>query len=219
MTKISGISVCIWDFDGTLYRQQSALWDDIRASEIRVVMEHTGWTIEKAKEEFGKIYNVVTPSGTKTTSMLAHISNAQASIETSRYTDYRKYLTPDPKLNAMFSRLSGFAHYMLVNGSQDSVSRGSALLGLDMSVFTEVVTSEIVGETKPGTKGFLYIMEKTGLPAGYHIMIGDREAVDLVPAKSVGMRTCLVSWGVTKLQTDCVDNVTEEIYTVPELLL
>lgn len=215
MKKIPGIAVCIWDFDGTLYRQQQELWEEIRNSEINVIMKHTGWTEEKAKEEFYKVYKVVTPSGTKTTSMLAHIPNKQASIETALNTDYGKYLKKDPLLNTMFARLKGFQHYMLVNGTQESVARGSKLLGIDMSVFTEVVTSEIVGETKPSTKGYLYIQQKTGLPPQAHLMIGEREAVDLAPAKSLGMHTCLV-WSAEK--SDVADVTLPEVYGVPDVL-
>lgn len=191
-TKIPGVAVCIWDFDGTLYRSQQALKDQIRASEIRVIMDHTGWTQEQATEKFYLVFNVVTPSGTKATSMLAHIPNDQASLECSRYTDYIPYLHADPKLSALFAGLTGYSHYMLVNGTQASVRKGLGLLGVNPSVFREIVTSEIVGETKPGDKGFRYIMHKTGLPAEAHLMIGDREAVDLAPAKALGMRTCLV---------------------------
>lgn len=212
---IPGISVCIWDFDGTLYRRQPALWNEIRASEIRVIMEHTGWTEKKATDEFYKIYGVTTPSGTKTTSLLAHISNEQASIETSRYTDYAKYLKPDPALSTMFEKLAHVEHYMLVNGTQDSVRRGAKLLGLDLSLFREIVTSEIVGETKPGIKGFLYIIGKTGLPAHAHMMIGDREAVDLVPAKSLGLHTCLV-WSDTK--SSIADVTLAQVYDIVNVL-
>lgn len=191
MNTLSGVSVCIWDFDGTLYRQSPALWENIRATEIQVIMNHTGWPEEKAKEEFYKLYPTVTPSGTKVTSILAHITNTQASIETSALTDYASHLRPDPKLNEMFASLSRYTHYMLVNGSGESVSRGLGILGVNKDIFKEIVTSEHVGETKPSTKGFTYIMEKTGLPPEAHVMIGDREAVDLLPAKSVGMKTCL----------------------------
>lgn len=218
-TKLPGITVCVWDFDGTLYRSQQALKDQIRDSEIRVIMDHTGWTHEQASEKFYTVFNVVTPSGTKAASILANIPNDQASIECSRYTDYAPYLHTDPKLTAMFADLTRFDHYMLVNGTQESVSRGLGLLGVSPSVFREIVTSEIVGETKPGTKGFTYIIGKTGLPPEAHLMIGDREAVDLVPAKSVGMRTCLVRWGATKPQTGSVDSVIEDIYAVPDLLI
>lgn len=192
MTKMPGIAVCIWDFDGTLYRQQPALWDDIRAGEIRVIMEHTGWPEEKAKVEFYKIYKVVTPSGTQTVSIVTHISNEQSSIETAQYTDYTKYLRPDPRLIDLFRSLSHYQHFLLVNGTQAAVAKGLKLLGLEQSLFSEVVTSEVVGETKPSPKGFQHILQKTGLPKAAHLMIGDRELVDLVPAKALGMHTCLV---------------------------
>ncbi|KKW01536.1 MAG: HAD superfamily (Subfamily IA) hydrolase, TIGR02253 [Parcubacteria group bacterium GW2011_GWA1_49_11] len=58
--------------------------------------------------------------------------------------------------------------------------------------FEEMVTAETVGITKPHPEGFRYILRKTGLPAEQHLMIGDREGVDLVPAKALGMKTCLV---------------------------
>ncbi len=191
MKTLSGISVCIWDFDGTLYQQSHALWENIRGTEIQVIMERMGWSEEKAKEEFYKIYPTVTPSGTKTTSIITNISNAQASIETSRLTDYKSHLHNDPQLTTMFSALSSYQHYMLVNGSEESVSRGLEILGVNKDIFIEIVTSERVGETKPSTKGFTYILEKTGLPSEAHLMIGDREKVDLVPAKAMGIRTCL----------------------------
>ncbi len=215
MQKISDISVCIWDFDGTMYRQKPELWDSIRESEIRVVMKYTGWSEAKANEEFYKIYGVQTPSGTKTTAILAGITNAQASIESSAGTNYHKYLKKDPALLSLFRSLSHLTHYMLVNGSQDSVRRGCDLLGLDTGIFTEIVTSEIVGETKPSLRGFRYIMEKTGLPAASHLMIGDREKVDLAPAKDLGIRTCLV-WQDTP--GEIAEVTLPTIYDVPSVL-
>ena len=186
------IAVCIWDFDGTLYKQNPALWDQIRQTEIDVIVAHTGWSDKKASEAFYKIYKVETPSGTTTVSRITGISHADASRETSARTDYAAFLRSDPKLNEMFSSLSRYRHFMLVNGSQESVTRGLALLGVQKDIFEEIVTSEIVGETKPSSKGFQYILDKTGLPAASHIMIGDRELVDLAPAKKLGLKTCLV---------------------------
>lgn len=194
--KLSGIKVCIWDFDGTLYRQQPALWDEIRESEYRVIMDHTGWSRDQAVEAFHTVYQKKTPSGTRSVSIVAEISMEAAALETTKYVDYKKYLVADPKLLVMFENLKGYTHMMLVNGTQQSVTQGLSLLGVDRTIFSEIVTSEVVGETKPSTKGFSYILEKTGLPAASHLMIGDRELVDLVPAKSLGIKTCLV-WSDT----------------------
>jgi len=190
--RLSGVRVCIWDFDGTLYRKQPELLADIRASEIRVIMGHTEWNEDKAKEEFYKVYKVITPSGTKTVSLITHISNNDSALETAAYVDYRNYLKKDEKLINMFEKLMSYKHFMLVNGTRATVAKGLELLGLDPHIFSEIVTSEIVGETKPSEKGFLYIMKKTGVPAAEHLMIGDREDVDLAQARSLGMQTCLV---------------------------
>lgn len=193
----SDVHVLIWDFDGTLYKQVPALWDMIRASEIRVIIDQTGWTQEKAKEEFYKIYKVTTPSGTKTVSELTQLSNKDASLACAKYTDYSAYLHPDPKLQTVFKSLSRYTHYLLVNGTQIGVAKGLRLLGISKSIFSEIVTSEVVGESKPSERGYLHIMKQTGLPASSHLMIGDREAVDLAPAKALGMHTCLV-WSETR---------------------
>lgn len=192
MQKLLNIKVCIWDFDGTLYRSTPAMIQNIRASEIRVICEHTGWSVEKASEEFYKLFKIVTPSGTHVVSMLTGITNKEATVETSKRSLYKEHLQKDEKLQPMFDTLKHFSHYMLVNGSQESVARGLSVLGVSPKIFKEVVTSEIVGETKPSSKGFEYIMKKTGLPADQHLMIGDREDVDLAPAKALGMQTCLV---------------------------
>jgi HAD superfamily hydrolase (TIGR01549 family) len=215
MQKISDIAVCIWDFDGTMYRQQPGLWESIRESEIQVIRKYTGWSEEKAKEEFYKIYGVITPSGTKATALLTGLSDMQASLETSAGNNYQKYLKKDPKLALLFASLSKVSHYLLVNGTQESVHRGASLLGLDITVFTEIVTSEIIGETKPSQKGFRYIMEKTGLPAAAHLMIGDREKVDLAPAKDLGIRTCLV-WQDTP--GEIAEVTVPTVYDVPSVL-
>lgn len=215
MTNIPGIAVCIWDFDGTLYRQQPALWDEIRASEIRVIMNHTGWPEEKAKDEFYKIYKVITPSGTQTVSMLTKISNKESSIETAQYTDYSKYLRPDSRLSNMFRRLTRYQHFLLVNGTQAAVAKGLGFLGLAASTFEKIVTSELVGESKPSEKGFRYIMHQTGVPPEAHLMIGDREAVDLVPAKALGMKTCLV-WSETK--SEIADITLPTVYEIVNVL-
>jgi HAD superfamily hydrolase (TIGR01549 family) len=219
MTSHPDISVCIWDFDGTLYKPTPELDRAIIEADYILVMKHTGWSREKTVTEFHKIFKVVTPSSTETAARLAGISVKEAAIECEQYKDRRLYLSYDDKLVAAFATLTRFTHYLLVNGISEKVSEGLAILGLSPSLFKEIVTAEIVGVNKPQLNGFRYILEKTGLPPQSHIMIGDREAVDLVPAKSVGMQTCLVSWGVTKPKTDSVDTVIEDIYTLPTLLL
>jgi len=78
-----------------------------------------------------------------------------------------------------------------------------------------MVTSETVGTTKPHEAGFRYILAKTKLPPAQHLMIGDREAVDIVPAKKLGMKTCLV-W--SQVQSQIADITLPTVYDLGKVL-
>lgn len=215
MQKISGVSVCIWDFDGTLYKTTPALTNAIIEADYTLVMKHTGWSREKTIAEFHKVFKVITPSSTETAAKLAGISVREAAIECEQFKDRRMYLSRDTKLAELFSSLSQFTHYLLVNGIQEKVKESLGVLGVPVSLFKEIVTAEVVGVNKPQLAGFRYIMGKTGLPAVAHLMIGDREAVDLVPAKSLGMRTCLVWSDATDSGADVA---LPDVYGVSDVL-
>jgi HAD superfamily hydrolase (TIGR01549 family) len=214
--KITGIQVCIWDFDGTLFAPNTGFNQDILEADYMVVMHHTGWSHEKTAAEFAKIFKVKTPSSTETAAILARIPVAEAALECEHYKDRAKYLKKDPLLQSMFQNLSMFQHYILANGIQSKIKPSLTLLGVPNATFIEIVTSEVVGYNKPNLAGFQYILHKTGLPAYSHLMIGDREAVDLAPAKSLGMKTCLV-W--SKMQSDVADITLKEVYDIVQALI
>jgi len=191
------IKILIWDFDGTLYKPNAELFHDVRESEYHAIMEHTGWTREKAIEEFHKLHKVTIQSATAVVAKLCNIPVAAAAIESENYYDRRKYLHRDLRLIEMFEKLKHFRHFILANGMIAKLKETLPVLGIPVGTFEEIVTSETVGVTKPDPAGFLYIMKKTGLPPNAHLMIGDRESVDIIPAKALGMHTCLV-WSDTK---------------------
>lgn len=195
--KFANIRVLIWDFDGTLYKPNPELFHDVRESEYRAIMEHTGWNREKAIEEFHKLHKVTIQSATAVVAKLCGISVAAAAVESEKYFDRRKYLHRDLRLIEMFDRLKRFRHYIFANGVIAKHKETLEVLGIPVDTFEEFVTAETVGVTKPDPAGYLYIMKKTGLPPNAHLMIGDRELVDIVPANNLGMHTCLV-WSETK---------------------
>lgn len=209
------IHVLIWDFDGTLYRASDALNVAIIEADYALIMRHTGWDKAKTIEEFHKIYKVKTPSNTETAALLAGISVKDAAIECELYKDRRPFLSRDQQLIEMFTRLSGYIHYFLVNGIQEKVKESLVVLGVSADIFVETVTAEVVGVNKPQLDGFKYILEKTGLSPSAHLMIGDREAVDLVPAKSLGMKTCLV-W--SEVKSVVADVTLPTVYALTDVL-
>lgn len=217
MNKLfSDVRVLIWDFDATLFPPNKELARDIIESDYRVVMQHNGWSREKTVVEFEKVFMVITPSSTKTAAILANIPVAQAAVECEQYKDRTKYLHRDEKLIELFHKLIKYKHFILANGMKKKIVESLLVLGLSENQFAEIVTSEIVGVNKPEPKGFLYIVEKTGLPTAAHMMVGDREVVDLVPAKTLGMHTCLV-WSDKK--SIIADITLETVYEVANVIM
>jgi HAD superfamily hydrolase (TIGR01549 family) len=214
--EFQSIKILIWDFDGTLYKPNQALFHDVRESEYRAIIKHTGWTRNKAMEEFHKLHKVTIQSATAVVSKLCNIPVAAAAIESEKYFNRRKYLHRDPRLIGMFEKLKHFRHFIFANGVIANHKETLEVLGIPLSTFEEFVTSETVGVTKPDPAGFLYIMKKTGLPSSMHLMIGDRELVDIAPAKKLGMHTCLV-WSKTK--SAIADITLPTVYDVVNLLV
>lgn len=215
--RLSGIKVLIWDFDGTLYQPNELLMKAVRQAEYKTIKNHTGWSEKKIFQEFQKLYKVKYLSATETVAKISQISVSTAAVELEEYFDRRKFLKRDEKLINLFKRLNKFRHFILANGSRIKLAETMVKLGLAKNQFEEIITSEISGENKPHENGFKYILKLTGLPAEAHLMIGDRILVDLVPAKKLGMKTCLV-WSSETKNPDA-DIIVPTVYDVGEILL
>lgn len=214
--NFTDVKVLVWDFDGTLYPPNPKLWHDVREAEYRVIKNHTGWPRTKIVDEFDRLHKKVAKSATKVTSILSHIAPQEAAIEMERYFDRRKYLKRDEKLIALFKKLKSYRHCILANGVIANHKKTLRLLGVPPSTFELFVTSETVGETKPSLAGFLYVLNYTKLPARQHLMIGDRESSDILPAHELGMKTCLV-WSSSQ---DSVADVTlPDVYALASELI
>lgn len=195
LTHLTGVDVLIWDVDGTFYPPTPEMTHSVLESAYMTIEKHTGWPRNKTIEEFQKVHEKITASQTEAVAIICNIPVATAAIETDQFLDRRRFIFRDEKLISLFESLEGFRHFILGNGAKKTILQGLAALGLDPRLFDEIVTSETVGVNKPSDNGFRYILEKTGMPAVSHLMIGDREKVDLVPAKALGMKTCLV-WAI-----------------------
>lgn len=218
---LSDVKTIIWDFDGTFYPQNEAVSAAMEEGQYRTIMRRMGWTHEKAKEEFWKIYPSRTTSGNTAVGLICGITTSVASVENEDGFDRLAFIKKDSRLVELFDHLIGFRHFILGNGVKANLEKTLIGLGIEDS-FEEIVTSETVGANKPDPAGFVYIMKKTGLPPAAHLMVGDREVVDLAPAKKLGMHTCLVTWGegfeeLPKTK-ESVDIAVPTVYDVPNIL-
>lgn len=190
-SPFSRVQVIIWDVDGTLYHTQD-LGNHVEESAYSAIMGVLGVDHEEAIRKFNAVHRVQTESATEAVSIICGVSVGDAAKLTDKYLDRMQFVSRDEKLIALFDALKGYDHYILGNGSIRLIEEALVVLGLDRSIFKEIVTSEIVGRNKPNPAGYTYIMNKTGKDASAHLMVGDRELVDLSMAKELGMKTALV---------------------------
>lgn len=214
--KFSNIRVLVWDFDGTLYRLNDTIWKDMLEAQYRVIMIHTGWSRQKAVSEHTMLYKVIYQSGTLTAAKLAGISVARAVLETEQYYDRKKYMKRDEKLILMFGKMTSYRHIMFVNGKKSEEEEALDVLGIPRQTFEKWITPEDTGAVKPDPICTQAILSYTKLPAAAHLVIGDREQVDLAAAHEMSMKTCLV-WSDSP--GSIADVTLPTVYDVPSVLL
>lgn len=219
---LTNVKVIIWDFDGTFYPQDPAVTAVMEENQYKTIMRRMGWDQAKTKEEFWKVYPSRTTSGNTAVGLICGITTAAAAVENEVGFDRMIFFQKKHLLPEFFAKLKQFRHFILGNGVKANLLKTADGLGI-ADYFEEIVTSEVVGENKPDPAGYLYILKKTGLPAAAHLMVGDREVVDLEPAKKLGMQTCLVTWGggfeeLPKTGAS-VDISIPTVYNLPEILV
>jgi FMN phosphatase YigB (HAD superfamily) len=67
-------------------------------------------------------------------------------------------------------------------------------LGIDVSIFTHILSSSELTYPKPHTEGYEKIVEMSGVPASEVLYVGDDLKKDVLPAKSVGLHVGYM-WG------------------------
>lgn len=107
--------------------------------------------------------------------------------------DQDKYYEPIPDVYETVDKLRKIVPVSLFTNDQlSNASKTLAVVGVDMSWFTHVVSGDDIANRKPALDGFHLMIERSGIPAEQILYVGDRIGVDIVPAKAVGMLSCLV---------------------------
>lgn len=111
------------------------------------------------------------------------------------------YVTLSPEKTGLFPGtlstldvLKGKYHlHIITNGFEEVQHKKLRHSGL-RDYFTEVITSEDAGVTKPEPGIFSYALSRAGARAGESLMIGDDEAVDIGGARASGIDQVLVDY-------------------------
>jgi len=208
---LKDIKHLIWDVDGTLYRSNQDLARAIQHEIYVRVAVGLDVPYEEAKEKFLAQYDLL--AGATATVVKLGLSRRliQEAVDA---IDKTRYLKPDPRLREMLEvTLHDFTHIIVTNTSRNGTIRTLTTLGLSPKAFREMITADDVLHSKPDDEPFMKALKITGDSAHHHVSIGDREKVDILPAKKLGMRTVFV-WGTS----DVADVSVPTVYDLPHAL-
>ena len=197
---ISEILALGWDLDGTLYRSfptaGSPITKVIRAKQYAAVANKMGWDPSRTKREYQKRYLKL---GSNTKTMMSFgIDGIAFFTSVWDEIDLKKYIKKDERVIQLFKALASWRHFLISNSNRiDQVKKKLQLIGLQSQVFELIVSTVDLGSVKPDPKPFLVALEKLRLKPEQVLFIGDREMTDIMGARGVGMRTCMV-WGESK---------------------
>ena len=206
------IKVIVWDVDGTWYRPQNELVKEELRQRTILIADRLGVSYEKAwdleKEEVKK-----TKSFTIATANLVGAGALDILKKVQSLIDRSKYLKKDERLIELLNKLSSYRQAIVTNMRAMALEETFKILGIDKNLFDVAVTPESTGVMKPDLAGFRLVLDKTGLKPSEHLFVGDREQVDIIPAKTLGMQTCFV-WGKSEIADVSID----EVYLLTEIL-
>ena len=107
-----------------------------------------------------------------------------------RFTDVDSYFRPDPRAAALLRGLKlRFRLLLGTNNAPRLARRILAALGVDPSVFVDVLTSEDAGAAKPDARFFTVAAARLCVPLAELVSVGDRPESDLEPAAALGAGT------------------------------
>ena len=98
-----------------------------------------------------------------------------------------KHLTKRPHINDLLKSLSSKGYRLAVLSDFGEVELRLKALGIDTTLFEQMLSSENLGGFKPNPLPFEKSLEILNLPADQVLMVGDRDDTDREGAEKMGM--------------------------------
>ncbi len=190
---MSEVKVLVWDLDGTLYQSQQGMLEVMHGAMVTILGEHKKLPFNKAKELLNETIKIH-KGATKSLQALGCGSRISIIKRFEELFDKTAFLKHDAKLQKLFQGLSSYRHAILSDTTHATIEKELDALGLSSSLFEYIIGVDDAKITKPDLQFFYKLIRQINVPPKNMLMIGDRVEVDLVPAKQLGMKTCLV-WG------------------------
>jgi FMN phosphatase YigB (HAD superfamily) len=222
------IKQIIWDVDGTLYKSVPEFNLYFKQAYVNILKTHFPQEEEGVLWEKYEVKKRETKSSTEALHQLTGATFTTLGQIFEEAVPRREFIKIDDHLITLFQTLhdKGIQSFALQNGVTEGTKSIIRLIGLDRLIFADCEFGpfqKVLGvfdnfETaKPSLKPFQYFLNELGLKAEETLSVGDRVAVDLVPAKKLNIQTALV-WSTPKEEEkEYVDFVLPDVYSVISL--
>lgn len=198
------ISAVVFDLDGTLYTSTELLGEIERTAEY-VVARARGLsqsaarrTLKQARRRIADLEGREPTLSRVCMELGIELKDLHRTFEAMvRPEDYLVY---DPVLQALLEGLRGHcALYVYTNNNLFLTRKILALLGIE-ELFERLFTIEYAWRPKPDPEVLDMVLGEIGGPPEQVLFVGDRDQVDLEPARARGLPTLLVSETADLLQ-------------------
>jgi HAD superfamily hydrolase (TIGR01509 family) len=130
---------------------------------------------------------------TKTSAITSYGLSGNQAREIINKMDVLSFVNPDHELVEMINTLKkrNLTLSIFTNNKKSTLESIIEKIGLSPQHFDFLVTAEQV-PSKPSIDGYLYVVQKSALPASQILFVGDRLEADIEPAREAGMHTVQV---------------------------
>ena len=193
--EIGKIKSIGFDLDGTLYSLTDEMNDRVRNKVSEKILEKKPklTSVIRAREFFEEQYQLL-HSATRVIKSVGYENPGQVMNRCLGEADILDLMHPNPELARNMEELSGrYETYILSNGPKKLALKKLERIGINPLFFDFCIfNGSFPGITKDDGTGFDKALELSKYPAENHLYIGDREKLDMVPAKERGMQSIIV---------------------------
>lgn len=209
---IKDIKVLVWDLDGTLYQRNPLINKVFKSTIYQEVGQALSLSVSQAKDVFSQRQKKI--KGLTLTLNSLGIDGYAFIKKVNEKISWKKVLSKDERLITMFQKLISFPHILLTDNFEKYSLEKISLLGLKKTVFQKMIFGMEIRITKPNPNLFRRALKLFNFPPSSFLMIGDSEDKDIIPAKKIGMKTCLV-WAKSKV----ADISLKTVYDIEKLFI
>ena len=123
--------------------------------------------------------------------------------------DESEYYKPDERIYKTVDAIRQLRPIgLLSNSTPDRIDRTLRTVNIDPAWFTHILSNHDISEPKPNPEGFELMIERSDANPDELVFVGDREDVDILPAKKLGIKTVMV-WGRSNEADQSFDDFVE----------